>query len=587
MKLISVLLLVALLPAVVLAVGNRYTQYKPVIVHVSNVGPFNNPAETYDYYTLPFCEPEQHTKSTELGEILSGDQKTVTKYEIRFRVDAPWRELCSRALTPDQTRRLREAILKNYMFQFYIDDLPVRGFLGEVEELSQHFSDHDHVDKKVFLFTHLDFSFAYNDDRVIAVNVTADPTRKVELKYENQEGFVFSYSCHWQESDVSYVNRMALHSKSFMSDQAVEIHWLSIINSFVLVLLLTSFLAVILLRILKKDIAAYMDEEENSEEEETGWKLIHGDVFRPPANRMLLASALGNGAQMLALVVCILFLAVVGTFYPGNRGGLYTAALLLYAMTAFIAGYVSTSLYTQLGGDKWALNAVFTASLLAIPIFVVFCINNSFAVYYGSTTALPFGTILGIFLLWSVVTFPLNIFGSLQAKKSAGKYEAPCKTNRVPREVPSFPWYRSTVFQTIFAGFLPFSAIYIELHYIFASVFGQHVYTLFGILCLAFVLLLIVTAFITVALAYFQLAIEDYHWWWRSFLSGGSTGLIIYLYAAYFFLYRSEMSGALQASFFFGYMLLVSFAFFLLLGTVGFFSVHIFVKKIYSSIKID
>jgi hypothetical protein len=39
-----------------------------------------------------------------------------------------------------------------------------------------------------------------------------------------------------------------------------------------------------------------------------------------------------------------------------------------------------------------------------------------------------------------------------------------------------------------------------------------------------FVILVIVTAFITVALTYFQLAVEDHRWWWRSFLCGGSTG---------------------------------------------------------------
>lgn len=42
------------------------------------------------------------------------------------------------------------------------------------------------------------------------------------------------------------------------------------------------------------------------------------------------------------------------------------------------------------------------------------------------------------------------------------------------------------------AGFLPFSAIYIELHYIFASLWGHKIYTLFGILYLAFVMLIIV-----------------------------------------------------------------------------------------------
>jgi len=57
------------------------------------------------------------------------------------------------------------------------------------------------------------------------------------------------------------------------------------------------------------------------------------------------------------------------------------------------------------------------------------------------------------------------------------------------------------------AGFLPFSAIYIELHYIFASVWGHKIYTLFGILFIAFIMLFIVTSFITVALVYFQVAV--------------------------------------------------------------------------------
>jgi len=71
------------------------------------------------------------------------------------------------------------------------------------------------------------------------------------------------------------------------------------------------------------------------------------------------------------------------------------------------------------------------------------------------------------------------------------------------------------------AGFLPFSAIYIELYYIFASVWGHKVYTIYSIV---FIILIIVTAFITIALTYFQLAVEDHAWWWRSFLCGGSTG---------------------------------------------------------------
>ncbi len=148
------------------------------------------------------------------------------------------------------------------------------------------------------------------------------------------------------------------------------------------------------------------------------------------------------------------------------------------------------------------------------------------------------------------------------------------------------------------AGFLPFSAIYIELHYIFASIWGHKIYTMFGILFLAFILLVIVTSCICVALLYFQLCrevyniyytakriipciinyflnlypqilIQDHNWWWSVFLNGGATGLFIYAYAFFFYFHRSRMDGFLQSSFYFGYTGIVAYAFALMLGFIG------------------
>ena len=80
-----------------------------------------------------------------------------------------------------------------------------------------------------------------------------------------------------------------------------SIHWFSIINSAVTVLLLTGFLATILLRVLKNDFVRYTKEDDGLDEEETGWKHIHGDVFRFPAHRNLFAAFLGVGSQLLCL----------------------------------------------------------------------------------------------------------------------------------------------------------------------------------------------------------------------------------------------------------------------------------------------
>jgi hypothetical protein len=401
----------------------------------------------------------------------------------------------------------------------------------------------------------------------------------------------YSFSCKWTPVDVPYSNRLQLHQKLLIGDQSLEIHWLSIINSFVLVILLTSFLAIILMRVLKNDFSRYMDSdaEELGAEivDDSGWKQVHGDVFRFPDRVMLLSACVGNGLQILFLFAGMVMLAVIGLVYSGGSGSLYAASVLLYALSSGFSGYFSSYFYHQLGGTHWSTNAVLTFALFNVPLVTVFAVLNSIAISYGSTSALPVKALLSVIALLLFITLPLTIFGAHKARKGFSPFQSPCKTNFAKREIPKSPWYRRLPFQMSMAGFLPFSAIYIELHYTFSAVWGHRVYTLFGLLGLAFLMLVIVTSFITIALTYFQLAAEDWRWWWRSFLFGGSAGGFIFGYAVFFFKYRSKITGFLQSAFFFGYVLILAYAFFLMLGTVGFLSSLVFVRKIYSTIKSD
>ena len=62
-----------------------------------------------------------------------------------------------------------------------------------------------------------------------------------------------------------------------------EIHYFSIVNSLMIVLFLTGVVAMIMLRTLRRDISHYNEVQTVEEaQEESGWKLVHGDVFRPP-----------------------------------------------------------------------------------------------------------------------------------------------------------------------------------------------------------------------------------------------------------------------------------------------------------------
>jgi len=359
--------------------ATQYAMKEKVPVLVNTVGPFNNPAETYKYYSLPYCASSEDLDDDNLGESLAGDRRRPSLYDIRFNANNQWSGLCTKTLNQEEIKQFRDAIQQHYIFEMFIDGLPVKGFIGELEQSSTHYTGHDHNETHYYLFTHLDFSIAYNDENVIACNLTTDPYQRVELVFGDELEVEFSYSTQWVHTDVAYVDRHTLHARSAIGDQAVEIHWLSILNSFVLVILLMSLLAIILVHVLKKDFKRYMefDEEEAGDDEtkeESGWKLVHGDVFRFPKNVMLFAAAVGTGAQILALTIILLCLSVIGTFYPGNRGSVYTAFVILYALTSYIAGYVSTRLYVQLGGDKWASNAVLTALLFTGPFFLnIFC----------------------------------------------------------------------------------------------------------------------------------------------------------------------------------------------------------------------
>lgn len=114
----------------------------------------------------------------------------------------------------------------------------------------------------------------------------------------------FTYSVQWKRSEVSWASRWDI----YLGMNDVQIHWFSIINSLVVVFFLSGILTMIMIRTLRRDIAKY-NTDDNFEEtlEETGWKLVHGDVFRPPVHSRFFAAVIGSGIQvffMALITIC-------------------------------------------------------------------------------------------------------------------------------------------------------------------------------------------------------------------------------------------------------------------------------------------
>jgi transmembrane 9 superfamily member 2/4 len=104
---------------------------------------------------------------------------------------------------------------------------------------------------------------------------------------------IYTYDVKWEASDLPWTNRWDVYLKGNLDD---EIHYFSILNSLMIVLFLTGVVAMIMLRTLHKDISSYNEMQTLEEaQEESGWKLVHGDVFRPPSfSPMLLSVLAGN-----------------------------------------------------------------------------------------------------------------------------------------------------------------------------------------------------------------------------------------------------------------------------------------------------
>ncbi|KAL5570845.1 hypothetical protein UlMin_020442 [Ulmus minor] len=565
------------------SIHHRYKAHDPVPFYASKVGPFQNPSETYKYYDLPFCRPDYlKEKKQTLSELLNGDHLIDAPYSLDFRVDKEFEVFCQKNLTKEEVSQFRSAIKRDFIFQMYYDDLPIWAFLGRVD--LPILDDKANMDSyRYLLYKHIDFDIFFNKDSVVKINARTDPIHMVDLTEDKELCIEFSYSSRWEDSNITFEKRMEKDSESSVT----EIYWFSIMNSCSALLLTGLLMRCCYKRVVKKDLSGFLQNGKLPiKQEGRGWKSIRDDAFTYPANKSLLAAALGSGSQLLALAIFILILGLVGAFDPYNQGCLLIAFVSIYTITFGIAGYTSTWFYCHLDGTDWVTNLLLTGCLYFGPLLFTLGLLNTIAFSYKTTSALPFGTIVGLACIWTIIASLLLLSGGIIGKKSKVESQDFLETSKCTRESPPCQWYRHALPQMALAGLLPYCVILIELSEVLASILGQRISVPFNILFIDFILLLITTAVVTVICTCYQLVNEDYQWWWRSFLCGGSTGLYVLGYSIYYYHDKSyySYSDTLKISFFFGYMACISYGIFLMLGTVGFLVSWLFVRRIYHSL---
>lgn len=318
---------------------------------------------SYDYYDerFHFCQPEGGPKNQpeSLGSVLFGDRiltspfkvKTSSSirilsnlhyiphfYQLSLGKEVKNEVLCtSDAIPAKDVEFINECIANEYAMNWVVDGLPAAHITPDERTNKEYYSigfalgSSQASVKELNNHYNIEISIHHRDDgKYRVVGVIVSPTSRRQRVGQDGEAVieggpmvlkandrvVYTYSVNWvvraiEENVCEYIlnsvyqlsqTPWATRWDNYLSVLDPSIHWFSLVNSVVIVFFLTGMVSMILIRALHKDISRYNAVEAQEDvQEDYGWKLVHGDVFRPPQRAMLLSILVGSGAQIVAM----------------------------------------------------------------------------------------------------------------------------------------------------------------------------------------------------------------------------------------------------------------------------------------------
>jgi transmembrane 9 superfamily member 2/4 len=329
------------------------TSYKSgdrVPLHVNRLTPADSEQSpnvqsvfAFDYYRpeFHFCQPDGGPQaiSESLGSILFGDRIFTSPFELKMGVDETCKAVCDPvAFDGDDAKLVNLRILNNYNLNWLIDGLPA-GQLKEETTTRERFESPgfplgsvDEQDGAAILNTHYDITIEFHQaaqGRYRVVGILVEPSSRANSKFIQgtsaecgddtvpkklsetaRTRVLWTYSVRWIPSDTPFATRW----DKLLHVYDPKIHWFSLVNSAVIVCFLIGMVSTILIRTLRKDIARYSRLDavaledlsgngimDDGVQEDSGWKLVHGDVFRPPKYPLPLSVLIGNGVQLFMM----------------------------------------------------------------------------------------------------------------------------------------------------------------------------------------------------------------------------------------------------------------------------------------------
>eukprot|EP01060_Flectonema_neradi_P014826 TRINITY_DN2148_c1_g2_i1.p1 TRINITY_DN2148_c1_g2~~TRINITY_DN2148_c1_g2_i1.p1 ORF type:complete len:630 (+),score=67.45 TRINITY_DN2148_c1_g2_i1:185-2074(+) len=578
----------------------------------------------FEFYDLKYCQPKEKNelKGLGLGMMLRGDHVEQSLYEFEILVNSTCKKVgCSEGedtLSSEDVKKFDRYIHGGYRANMILDNLPmiateearykatknfcvndrnpqrstpevrgaaIGGCEGDRAFINNHFSFIIHYNKLkgkgIFVVGFEVIPSSHNSDSCIA-----DADRVYIKTLEGGGKVPWTYSVTWIEKpDAQWVTRWDYYLSTSEADTDARSHWIKITQSLIVMLCLSALVVVIISRTLHLDFNRYNSPDNDEElQEEVGWKLVHADVFRPPSHPHLFAGVIGTGVQLIGMTLTVLGAAILGFLSPAFRGASITSGIFLFVLMAFFNGYVTGLMQMMFGIRSWR-SAVLSGVVFPGFVFTVWVFCECMLAWRGAATAVPLSTILFIIVLWFGVCIPLIILGASFGFRRK-PIENPLKYNTLARAIPPQRFLLSPACLMI-PGLIPYTASHLELKLILRAIWQGQVYYVFGFLTMVALVVMVSVCLTTIVYVYYQLVFENHRWWWRSMGITAGMSLYYFIYCMYYYSNVLKVRSWTGMVVYFSFTTVSAISIGIIVGTIGFFAAWLFIRKIYSSIKIE
>jgi transmembrane 9 superfamily protein 2/4 len=555
----------------------------------------------YSYYNLPFiCPPSENVKPVHmsLAEILNGNNFMQSDYKLYFGKDEPCLRICDRIVVTRNILKSIDLIKNDYIADWIIDGLPASTTFitdsldDEKKYYIPGFSLGYIKNNEYFLNNHLMMVIRYhkelnNEFSIVGFEIYPKSVEdyhcpgasrnyknlKLDSNAETQL-LQFTYSVYWREDNqLEYKDRWKLYIDPSLIDSNGKlinnnnninnnlnkssnnktIHWVSLINSFVIisfVSLIVGFIFLITFNSNIKDIDIDLDIANNNINT-NNFNLIALNSFKSPIFLPLLSILTGSGIQLIfTLLASGLFSSILFRNPIGNTTTIFSVTISILIIGGFFAGFSAIQffkLFTKnnnnnnniLSYRKTLIISSLSGSIVISICLLSIVITNLLVFQKNSPRSMKFSSFLSIFTMYTLLQIPISIIGGLISKNFN------VFTNLIQKKLPisnnnnnnnnnnSTPLYLRFPFSILIIGILPCSIVFIESRFIYTALLNTRSSTssfIYGFYILAAILLSIIMIEIGIIATYLFLnkSKNNFNWQWWTFINC-SLSIWIYL----------------------------------------------------------